>query len=139
MRRKLEREDRAHEFRAASAGVWTVDGRPATESAIMVMAELGIDIRGHRSRLLTERIVENAALILTMTHSHAEAIRAEFPEHENRVFLLSEVVGYDYDIVDPIGGSLLDYEETAQEIEALIETGYERMMQRIEQLAVGER
>ena len=138
MRRKLERLDRAHEFRAASAGVWTVDGRPATESATMVMAEMGIDIRGHRSRLLTERIVENAALILTMTLSHAEAVRAEFPEHENRVFLLSEVVGYDYDIVDPIGGSLLDYEETAQEIEALIETGYERMMQWIEQLAVGE-
>jgi protein-tyrosine-phosphatase len=139
MRRKLEREDRAHEFRAASAGVWTVDGRPATESAIMVMAELGIDIRGHRSRLLTDRIVENAALILTMTRSHAEAIRAEFPEHKNRVFLLSEMVGYGYDIADPVGGSLLDYEETAQEIEALIETGYERMMQWIEQLAVGER
>ena len=139
MRRTLERLDREHEFRAASAGVWTVDGRPATESAIMVMTELGIDIRGHRSRLLTERIVENAALILTMTHSHAEAIRAEFPEHKNRVFLLSEMVGYGYDIADPVGGSLLDYEETAQEIEALIETGYDRMMQWIEQLAVGER
>ena len=138
MRRKLERLDRAHEFRAASAGVWTVEGRPATESAIMVMAEMGIDIRGHRSRLLTERIVENAALILTMTLSHAEAVRAEFPEHENRVFLLSEVVGYDYDIVDPIGGSLLDYEETAQEIEALLEAGYEQIMQWIGQLAVGE-
>jgi protein-tyrosine-phosphatase len=139
MRRKLEREDCAHEFRAASSGVWTIDGRPATESAIMVMAELGIDIRSHRSRLLTDRIVENAALILTMTHSHAEAIRAEFPEHKSRVFLLSEMVGYGYDIEDPIGGSLLDYEETAQEIEALIETGYERMMQLIQQPAVGER
>jgi protein-tyrosine-phosphatase len=139
MQRKLELEGRTHEFRAASAGVWTVDGRPATESATMVMAELGIDIRGHRSRLLIDRIVENAALILTMTHSHAEAIRAEFPEHKNRVFLLSEMVGYGYDIADPVGGSLLDYEETAQEIEALIETGYDRMMQWIEQLAVGER
>ena len=139
MRRKLERQDRTHEFRAASAGVWTMDGRPATDRAIMVMAELGIDIRGHRSRLLTERIVENAALILTMTHSHAEAIRAEFPEHKNRVYLLSEMVGYGYDILDPVGGSLLDYEETAQEIEALIETGYERMIQLIQQLAVGER
>jgi protein-tyrosine-phosphatase len=139
MRRKLERQDRAHELRAASAGVWTVDGRPATESSTMVMAELGIDIRGHRSRLLTKRILENAALILTMTRSHAEAIRAEFPEHRNRVYLLSEMVGYGYDILDPVGGSLLDYEETAQEIEALIEEGYERMMQLIQQLAVGER
>jgi protein-tyrosine-phosphatase len=139
MRRKLEHEDRTHEFRAASAGVWTADGRPATEIAIMVMAELGIDIREHRSRLVTEKIVENAALILTMTRGHAEAIRAEFPEHKHRVFLLSEMVGYGYDIEDPVGGTLLDYEETAQEIEALIETGYDRMMQLIQQLAVGER
>jgi protein-tyrosine-phosphatase len=139
MWRKLEREDRTTEFRSASAGVWTVDGRPATDKAVMVMAELGIDIRSHRSRLLTDRIVENAALILTMTHSHAEAIRAEFPEHKQRVHLLSEMVGYGYDIEDPVGGSMLDYEETAQEIEALIETGYDRMMQLIQQLAVGER
>jgi protein-tyrosine-phosphatase len=139
LRRKLEREGLAHEFRVASAGVWTLDGRPATESAVMVMAELGVDIRAHRSRLLTEEIMEEAALVLTMTHSHAEAIRAEFPQHRRRVMLLSELVGFGYDIEDPVGGSLLDYEETAQEIEAIIETGYGRMMQLIDQLAVRER
>ena len=138
LRRKLEREERAHEFRVASAGVWTLDGRPATENAVLVMAELGIDIRKHRSCLLTEEIMEEAALVLTMTHSHAEAIQAEFPQHRHRVMLLSELVGFGYDIEDPVGGSMLDYEETAQEIEAILETGYERMMQLLDQLAVRE-
>lgn len=131
LRRKLERDGLADQVRAASAGVWTAEGRPPTASAIMVMAELGVDIRAHRSRVVTERIIEGAALILTMTHNHAEALRAEFPQHADRIHLLSEMVGYDYDIEDPVGGTLLDYEDTAQELEAMIEHGFPKMMQMI--------
>ena len=132
MRRKLEREGRADEVRAASAGVWTMDGQPAVRGAVLAMAELGVDIRGHRSRIITDRIVENAALILTMTHNHAEALRVEFPAHADRIHLLSKMVGgYDYDVEDPVGGTLLDFEETAQRIEAMIEEGYPRMMELI--------
>jgi protein-tyrosine-phosphatase len=95
------------------------------------MAELDADIRGHRSRVITERIVENAALILAMTQSHAETLRAEFPAYTDRIYLLSEMVGYVYDIEDPVGGTLLDYEETALKIEAMIENGFPRMMELI--------
>jgi protein-tyrosine-phosphatase len=131
MRRKLELEGRADEVRAASAGVWTVNGRPAVHGAILAMTELGVDIRQHRSRVITERIVENAALILTMTRDHAEALWAEFPAYSDRIHLLSEMVGYGYDIEDPVGGTLLDFEETAQRIEAMVEEGYPRMMELI--------
>jgi len=79
MQRKLEREGRVDEFRAASAGVWTVNGRPATQSAILTMAEMGVDIHQHRSRVITEEIMDEAALILVMTQHHGEALRAEFP------------------------------------------------------------
>jgi protein-tyrosine-phosphatase len=131
MQRKLEREGRADQIRAASAGVWTVDGRPATRNAILAMAEYGADIRRHRSRIISDRMLENAALILTMTHSHAEALRAEFPQHASRIYLLSNMVGYDYEVEDPVGGSMLDYEETAQVIEAMLEQGYPKMMELI--------
>ncbi len=79
MQRKLEREGHADEFRAASAGSWTMDGRPATQSAILAMAEMGVDIRKHHSRVITEAIMDEAVLILVMTHHHGEALRAEFP------------------------------------------------------------
>jgi protein-tyrosine-phosphatase len=131
MRRKLEQEGRADDVRAASAGVWTVDGRPATQGTVLTMAELDVDIRRHRSRVITERIIENAALILAMTQSHADALKAEFPAHADRIYLLSEMVGYAYDIEDPVGGTLLDYEETALEIEAMIEHGFPKMMELI--------
>jgi protein-tyrosine phosphatase len=128
MQRKLEREGHADEFRAASAGVWTMDGRPATQSAILVMTEMGVDIRQHRSRVITEAIMDEAALVLVMTHHHGEALRAEFPARARHVRLFSEMVGNNYDIEDPVGGTMLDYEETALELEAIIENGYLQML-----------
>jgi protein-tyrosine-phosphatase len=128
MQDKLRREKRDGEFRAESAGVWTVNGRPATGLAVAVLAGRGIDISGHRSRVITEETIRDAALILTMTRSHAEAICAEFPAYRNRVFLLSEMVGGAFDIEDPVGGTLQQYEMTTQDLENLIEQGYPRMM-----------
>ena len=128
MQRKLEREGHADEFRAASAGAWTMDGRPATQSAILVMAEMGVDIRKHHSRVITEAIMDEAVLILVMTHHHGEALRAEFPARARRVRLFSEMAGSNYDIEDPVGGTMLNYEETALELEAIIENGYLQML-----------
>lgn len=129
LQRKLGREGRDGEFRAASAGVWTVNGRAATRNATLTMAELGLDIRQHRTRIVDEWIMEGAALILTMTQHHAEALKAEFPEHASRIFLLSEMIDCDYDVEDPVGGTMLDYEETAQEIEAMLEEGLPRILE----------
>lgn len=129
MNAKLKREGRALELHAESAGVWTVDGRPATDTAVIVMANRGIDISQHRSRVVTEEMIRDAALILTMTRSHAEAIRAEFPAYRSKVHQLSEMVGAKFDIEDPVGGTLEQYEMTVQEIGNLIEQGYPRMMQ----------
>jgi len=64
-----------------------------------------------------------------MTRSHAEAIRAEFPAYRTKVYQLSEMVGAKFDIEDPVGGTLQQYELTVQDIENLIEQGYPHIMQ----------
>jgi len=132
MRHKLEREGRADEIRAASAGVDALNGCRATGNAIHTMAERGIDIAAHRSRAITADILEDAALILTMERAHANAIRTLFPAHAPRVYLLTQMAGLDGDVDDPVGGTLERYNHTAQEIERLIETGYANMMQWVE-------
>ena len=131
MRRKLEREGRADEIRAASAGVDALDGCRATENSIQAMAARGIDISGHRSRATTDRILQDAALILTMERAHANVLQALFPAHAERVHLLAQMAGLESDVADPVGSPLEDYRRTAQEIENLIELGYHRMMQLI--------
>ncbi len=128
LRHMLERQGRADEFYVASAGCWTTDGHPASQYSVLEMIERGIDISRHRSRELTGEMVEEAALILTMTRNHAEAIRAEFPTYADRVHTLYEMAGAEGDVEDPIGGTRADYQRAAREIEKLIEDGYPEIM-----------
>lgn len=128
LRSKLAQDGLAGQFAVASAGVWTTDDRPATGHAVQAMAERGIDISAHRSRNVTEEIMEEAALVLAMTCNHVEALRLAFPPHAGKVHLLSEMSGRSGDVDDPIGGTLADYEATAKNLEDLINAGYEKIL-----------
>ncbi len=111
-----------------SAGTWAVDGHPASRHAVRVMADQGLDLRPHRSRAVTRRIIQEVDLVLAMTHNHVEALRLEFPDQAANIYLLSEMKdGRRYDIDDPYGGSLADYQACASELAELIDTGVGRI------------
>jgi len=129
LREHLRREGRQDDLRVRSAGTWTVEGRPASAYALQVMVERGLDISDHRSRILTARDVEEADLILVMAQSHREAIEVEFPQARGKTYLLSEMAGRSYDISDPGGAPLAVYRRCADELENLIEKGYERIVE----------
>lgn len=96
-----------------SAGIMAAEGENASENAIGIMHEYGIDITEHRSYQLREKDVEEADLILTMTYGQKMMISQLAPE---KVFTLGEFSGNDADISDPYGGDLEEYRETAEEI-----------------------
>jgi len=132
LRARLARDEARRAWRVGSAGVWTVDGRPASTYAIEEMAGRGIDIRGHQSRNVMSEMMAEADLVLAMTHQHTEALRAAFPEHAHKVYLLSEMVGRMVDIGDPYGGTRQEYAHTAKELEHLIDDGYARIVALVE-------
>jgi protein-tyrosine-phosphatase len=129
LRRKLENEGMPGEWQVSSAGTWATDGIRASEMGVAVMRERGLDTGAHRSRAVTDAILAEADLILTMTSGHAEALRAEFPEARGRIRLLSEMSGPPYDVRDPYGGTLDQYRQTANELESLIDRGIERIVE----------
>ncbi len=135
LRARLARDEARGNWRVESAGVWTADGRPASEYAVEAMARRGIDLRGHLSRNVTAAMMAQADLVLTMSQSHAEALGAAFPTHLHKVHLLSEMSGPAYDVRDPYGGTRAEYERTAQELEQLIDRGYERIVTLVEESA----
>jgi len=111
---------------SAGTGAW--DGAPASEGAYLVALERGLDLSGHRARLLTREIVEDAAMILTMARHH----RARVHElgGEGRVHVLGEYAGKageDAEVGDPFGGDLEVYRDTCAELEALIATVADRL------------
>jgi len=104
---------------SAGTGAW--DGAPASEGAYLVGLERGLDLSGHRARLLSRELVESADLILTMARHH----RARVDElgGEGRVFVLGEYAGRgpeSVEVSDPFGGDLEVYRDTCQELEALV-------------------
>ncbi len=128
-KRRLETEPDKESWRVESAGTWAMDGEDAAPKSQAVLLEKGINLDGHKSRTVTREVLRTFDLILTMEQGQKEALQVEFPEISRRVFLFSEMAGYRYDIADPIGGSLSDFRNTANELEDLIERGFSRICQ----------
>lgn len=129
LQEKLRKAGLEGEYRVHSAGVWGLESQPPSTYSRQMMTQRGINISDHRSHDLTPEDVEGADLILTMERGQAEAIRLELPQHAHKVHLLSQMIGRQYEIHDPYGGSLFEYRQCAAEIERLIEEGYPRIMQ----------
>jgi glycine hydroxymethyltransferase len=114
------------EYRVVSAGLGAVEGQPPSAHAIQAMKELGIDISGQRSRMLTPELVEEADYIFGMTHGHVESILLLYPQAAEKTFLLREfddsVEGFSKDITDPIGGSYEVYVQCRDQIRDAIQS-----------------
>jgi glycine hydroxymethyltransferase len=96
-------------FRVLSAGLGALDGQPPTSHSVTAMRELGLDISGQRSRMLTTELVRMADYIFGMTRGHVETVALLYPAAAEKTFLLREfdesLDPYEKDISDPIGSS----------------------------------
>jgi protein-tyrosine-phosphatase len=75
----------------SSAG-FLFDGEPAADDAVAVMADLGFDLSGHRSRIVRPEMVREADLIVTMERSHARSLVLDVPDVADRVHTLGAAV-----------------------------------------------
>ncbi len=124
----IEEVDDLSDWQVESAGTWAIKGRYASDFSQQVMKERGLDLSNHRSQGVEREFLRKFDLILTMEKGHKEALRVEFPEISARVHTLSEMVGSDQDVEDPIGRSLAEYRATADEIEHLLSEGFQKIM-----------
>src|SRR3989454_4997313 len=127
----LERalKERGLDVNVTSAGTGAWDGAPASEGAYLVGLEQGLDLSGHRARLLTRDLVEQSDLILTMARHH----RARVDElgGEGRVFVIGEYVGRGpegAEVSDPFGGDLDVYRDTCTELATLVAAAVDRIV-----------
>jgi protein-tyrosine-phosphatase len=59
---------------ACSAGVAGLEGEPASMEAVRVLAERGIDIRGHVARSVSSDLVKECDIALVMEERHARTV-----------------------------------------------------------------
>jgi protein-tyrosine-phosphatase len=126
----------ADRWQIQSAGTWVEPGRPATQLAQVVMRQRKVDLSDHRSRSIDAELLTAASVVLVMTRHQREAIQAEFPEAAHKLRLVSELVDRRFDIEDPYGGSLEEYELCAAELQTILTDGFDRLVELVEGVAL---
>ena len=102
-------------YKISSAGVMDMVGSPASAEAAAVCAAKGIDIKAHKSRTLSQQLVENNDFIFAMGRMHCERVVALSPDAANKCVLLAED-----DIPDPMGHPQQVYDRCAELIEEAV-------------------
>lgn len=115
VRNLIESGSYPEDWTVESAGISAVDGDPATDNAVAVLAELGLDLAGHRARTLTPEMVSQADTILAMERRHLQRILELDPLAASRACLLAGS-----DIADPFGGGVEVYRYARDEIRSSI-------------------
>lgn len=125
---KREAEARGlSELEFASAGISVWPGSRASKNAVAAMAQRGLDIGRRASVQITPQLIAEADLVLTMTRSHADALREELPRYAARVHTLADYAGEEADVDDPYGRESEFYESTARQLERLVSLALDRM------------
>jgi protein-tyrosine-phosphatase len=126
-------QDQPDDWKVDSAGTWAVEGEPPMSYVQKLLLQNGVDISEHVSAQVTEGLLSQYNLILTMERGHKEGLKIEFPAMAGKIYLLSEMIGKVFDIPDPVGGPPVDYEVTLREIDQLLTKGFDRIIMLAEQ------
>ena len=106
---------------------------PMNQKAEAVLISNGIDMSGFTSKELSEEDITEDTLVLTMERKQRDKVIARFENaNEENTFVLTEYVGDELEILNPIGGELtfygLCYETLRKTIKKLIKKLNEEQM-----------
>ncbi len=125
--RRLVADRAMPDVTVGSAGTSAWADAPASDGALLVALEHGIDLGDHLSRPLVQELVETADLVFTMGPQHLD--RAEALGGTGRSWLLTEYAGDTPRAVsDPFGGDLDVYRATFAELERAIGAVLDRIV-----------
>lgn len=116
------------DWTVASAGTWAAEGHPAAPFSTALMEEQGLNIQAHRSQPVTDRLMQQADLLLCLETDHVRALRRAYPSHQDKIYTLRQMVDKRGSVRDPYGGSRRQYERMAAEVADLIELGWPRIL-----------
>ena len=116
-------------WKVKSAGVYASPHNPATIYAQEVVAELGFDLSQHQSQVVTCDLVKSFHLVLTMEKWQQQLIIQLCPDISDRVLMLSQIIGIEKDVIDPVGMSKNDYQDILKEIQSYFEPGWKNILQ----------
>lgn len=133
--RKLLADNDVEDVDVTSAGIGTLDGYPATHHAVEISRRHKIDISGHHSTRMTERLFKEANLVFALAENHHEYLKS-LPGADAKLFMVKAfpqagLADARHSVDDPVGGSIEEYTITFQEIYNEIERALPDIIRRI--------
>lgn len=124
---ELTRRGWSH-VRVASAGIAASPEAPASENAVTVLREDGIDISAHRARSLSPELLDWADFAVAMSPSHLGVLADLGAAHKSALItdFLEESAGRG--VEDPFGGPVEEYRRTY----AVLAAAVGRLLDRLE-------
>lgn len=110
--------DALRNLRVISAGVSARSGEPVSQNSVLALRKVGLDISQHRSQPLTQRMLDEALMVLCMTDSHRAMIQVQADPVPRHLHLFREFLpgSVDKEIGDPYGGPISVYEAARDEM-----------------------
>jgi protein-tyrosine phosphatase len=112
-------EERGLAWRAQSAGVTALIDEDIAPHARIALEEVGIYSEGHRARQVSEEMLEEADLVLTMGPRHSAALRRHFGDLQGKVYSLPEYAtsaSSQEGIPDPYGHTMTAYRASVRQL-----------------------
>lgn len=111
--------DQESEIKVLSRGLVVLFVEPVNPKAEVILKKHDLEINNHISKGLKESEVDDNTLILTMTEAHKRSIIERYSKAVN-VYTIKEYAGETGDVIDPYGGTLVEYEECYVELARLV-------------------
>ena len=106
------------DFEVSSAGVAAQPGSSASRDTVAVLKDQGITLAKFRSRMVDNKMLEEADAVFCMTEGPLEMLEMMHPEHEGKYHLACDFVEINgkvgVDVPDPIGMGRSAYETTSK-------------------------
>jgi protein-tyrosine-phosphatase len=115
--RRLIKESGRTDITVSSAGTSAWEGSPASDGAMLVGMERGLDLSEHRSRPLNAEILRETDLVLVMSPAHLTRVKELDPSAKVHLLAGFASGGEGRAVQDPFGGDLAAYRETVDELE----------------------
>ena len=126
IRKKLESIQNANVI-VESAGVYAVDGYPATEEMVSQADRFDLDLSGHKAKQLTPDMIARAGLILSVSTQHSNTIVSSHPQASQKIRLLGEKIDLE-EIVDPYQRGEAAYVKAANDIDNAVNSWTEEFI-----------
>jgi len=119
-------KSRLPEKTVTSAGTMAMVGSGADPSAIAVGMSAGLDLSTHRATQLTQSMLQEADLVLTLDATHSDWITRRFPQYRGKVHKLGKWQ-QDSDVPDPYRRSKAAFESVHSQMTSMVADWADRL------------